>query len=162
MHFGNYVSARDAKRIVEEGIGEITMSRTALKQTPKETISFLKENGVSIRELRRCGRPKVLDEDQIDRILTMKKEGGLSFKKIENLTGVAKSTVFDYYKRYNGKKLGKEKIFRIEREVAHSTFRTLLREDLCDEVNELAKRGLLSRDIGEMEALIREIGDIIY
>lgn len=162
MHFGNYVSARDAKRIVEEGINEITMSRTALKQTPKETISFLKENRVSIRELRRRGRPKVLDEDQIDRILTMKKEGGLSFKKIENLTGVAKSTAFDYYKRYNGKKLGKEKIFRIEREVAHSVFITLLRKDLCDEVNELAKRGLLSRDIGEMETLIREIRDIVY
>ncbi|MFQ5887649.1 MAG: hypothetical protein ACE5HY_03010 [Candidatus Hydrothermarchaeales archaeon] len=161
MHFGNYISTKKAKKIVEGGIDEITVTKTALKQTPTETVSFLELNGVVVKKLERMGRPRKLDNKEIERILAMRESSRLSFKEIGDLTGLAKSTVFDYCKRKNGNLLEEEKISTIQREMAHSMFKMLLKKDLCDEVNELAKKGLVTNKVEEMEHLMREIEVIV-
>ncbi|MFQ5976120.1 MAG: helix-turn-helix domain-containing protein [Candidatus Hydrothermarchaeales archaeon] len=161
MHFGNYISTHQAKKIVEEGIDEITVTKTTLKQTSAETISFLELNGVFVKKLERTGRPRKLDKKEIERILAMRKSSRLSFKEIGDLTDVAKSTVYDYCNRKNGNILEEEKISSIQQEMAQSMFKLLLKKDLCDEVNELAEKGLVTTNVEEMEHLMGEIEDIV-
>ncbi len=161
MHFSNYINGKDAKKIVAEGIDEITVTKTALKQTPPETISFLEMNGVLVRKLKRKGRPRIIDDAKLEQILAMRKGSRLSFKEIGDMIGVPKSTVFDYCRGDNGVVLEDGRMSFIQRETALSMFKTLLKKDLCDEVNLLAQKGLLSTNVSEMEYLMREIEDIV-
>jgi len=161
MHFSNYISGKNAKKIVAEGIDEITVTKTALKQTPHETISFLDMNGVLVRKLERTGRPRTIDDTQREQILAMRKSSRLSFKEIGDMIGVPKSTVFDYCRGDTGIILEDGRMSVIQRETALSMFKMLLKKDLCDEINLLAQKGLLTANVSEMEYLMREIEDIV-
>ncbi len=161
MHFSNYISGKDAKKIVAGGINEITVTKTALKQTPSETISFLNMNDVLVKKLERTGRPRTIDDTKLEQILAMRKSSRLSFKEIGDMIGVPKSTVFDYCRGDTGIILEDGRMSFIERETALSMFNMLLKKDLCDEVNLLAQKGLLTTDVSEMKYLMREIEDIV-
>lgn len=161
MHVGNYLSINEAKKIVERGIREITITPTALKQTHKGTISFLESNEVSVKKLERKGRPRKLDDKKIEQILAMRSSSRLSYKGIGDMTGVAKSTVFDYCKENDGKLLEEKTILVLQRKIARTFFNYLSSKDLCDEVNELARKGLVTNDVNEMEYIMQEIKDMI-
>ncbi len=161
MHFGNYISTEKAKTIVEEGVSEITLTKTALKQTSVETISFLELNGVLVTTLQRRGRPRKISQKELEQILAMRKSSKLSLKAIGDMMNIPKSTVFDCCKEYDGRIVEEESISLLQRDMAHSMFKKLLSKDLCDEVNALSSKGLVSNNVSEMEFLMREIEDIV-
>jgi transposase len=162
MHFSNYISRSVAESCVRKKIKRVSLTPTALKQTPEANIRFLEENGVEVREVRRSGRPRRLSEGEVKRVLTIRREGNLSFSKIANLTNIPKSTVFDYCKRYEGKALETREVRDLQIKEARRVLKELLSRDLDEEINELARRGCGSGDVEEIEKIIREINEIIY
>jgi hypothetical protein len=157
MHFNNYISRAAAEAITAR---EITVTPTALRQTPKATIQSLKERGVKVRIVESKGRPRKLDHRQIKRILAMKKSD-VSFYRIARLTGVPKSTAFDYYKRYGVKDLEEKEVEALQLKEARRVFQRILAQDPGGEIGALAKRGCNCRDLREMEYIARELNEII-
>ncbi len=137
------------------------MTPTALKQTPKTTIDFLVKNGIGVKEIKGNGRPRKVREADIKRILAIRKSG-LSFFKISNLVKVPKSTVFDYFGRYNWREVKESDIKSIEIEEARRIFDKLLERDLDDEISGLALAGQKSSDLEEIGSILREIEIILY
>ncbi|NOZ76920.1 MAG: hypothetical protein GXO65_04440 [Euryarchaeota archaeon] len=157
MHFSNYISRAAAEAVTT---GEVTVTPTALKQTPKATIRFLKERGVKIRVVESRGRPRKLDEEQIKRILAMKR-ADVSFYRIARLTGVPKSTAFDYFRRYGDNGLDEDEVEAFQLREARRLFRRILGHAPEGEVAALARRGCRCTDLHEVEYIVREIDEII-
>jgi predicted DNA-binding protein YlxM (UPF0122 family) len=141
---------------------EISVTPTALRQTPKKNLQFLKEHGVRIREVKRRGRPRKLNSTDVKRILAMRKNGNLSFYKIANLTNIPKSTVFDYFKRHSDEEIDGREVEELQLKEAHRIFKSLIRKDIDEEITELAKRGCKSKSLDEVESIMREIEKIIF
>ncbi|MEE8167831.1 MAG: hypothetical protein V3T58_03030 [Candidatus Hydrothermarchaeales archaeon] len=160
MHFSNYISLNDAKACADSGLKRITVTPTALKQTPKATIEFLKQEGLEIIRKKEKGRPNRLSQLDIRRILAIRR-CNLSYYKISNLTGIPKSTAFDYCKRYNCEELGEKELGDIQRQEAMLLLSALLEKDLDEEINSLAMKGLESSDLEEIIDTMRRIEDII-
>lgn len=160
MHFSNYLSTRDAHHVISSRANSITLTPTALRQTPKKTLDFLKERGVSITKKEEKGRPKRLSQAEVKRILAVRK-CRLSYYKIESLTGIPKSTAFDYCRRYNCDDVSDGEVEDLQRNQAKATFAALLDKDFDDEINQLAMRGLQSESVAEMEGLLKKINDIV-
>jgi hypothetical protein len=161
MHFANYISLREAKECVKRGIKKISVTPTAARQTSNSTFKFLKKNGIEIEELKRQGRPRKLSKEEVRRILAIR-HSKVSFYKIAEITGVAKSTVFDYCKRYKGKRLGEDEVIAIQIKEARNTLKDLLDKDLSEEINELARKGYNSRDVNEITEILWRIEDRIF
>lgn len=161
MHYSNYISALEAEKCVQNGVEGISMTPTALKQTPKTTMDFLMKNGIGVREIKGNGRPRRLGDSGIKRILAIRKSG-LSFFKISNLVKVPKSTVFDYFGRYNGREIKESDIKSIELEEARRIFNELLERDIDDEISGLALAGQKSSDLEEIGSILKEIEIILY
>ncbi len=161
MHYSNYISAREARDCMQNGEKSISVTPTALKQTRKTTIELLRNNGIEVREVKTSGRPRRLVKDDIKKILAIR-QSGVSFYKISNLTNVPKSTVFDYYRRYEGAPVGESEIKGIEIGEVHRIFNELLRKDIDDEITELAIKGQKSEDLEEIEGILKEIEIILY
>jgi len=161
MHYSNYVSAREARECMRNGVKSISVTPTALKQTRETTINLLRKNGIEVREIKSRGRPRRLIKDDIKKILAIR-QSGMSFYKISNLTQIPKSTVFDYYRRYEGPPVRESDVRGIEIEEVRRAFAELLRKDIDDEINELAIKGQKSEDPGEIEKILKEIEIILY
>lgn len=157
-HFNNYISLRDAEECVTVGVRKISATPTALRQTPKSNLEFLEKNGVVIREIVRNGRPRKLSGEQVKKILATR-QSKLSFYKIASLTGIAKSTVFDYYNRYNGKQLKEEEINELQIKEAHKLLKILIERNVSEEITGLARLGCSSKDINEIRDTMMRIED---
>lgn len=160
MHFSNYLSTRDAELVLSSNIARITITPTALRQTPRKTLEFLLDKGVDIRRKAEKGRPRRLAHEEVKRILAVRK-CAVSFYKIESLTGIPKSTAFDYCKRYNCDDVSDGEVQDLQREQARSLFAAILEKDLDEEINRLAVKGMQSKSTVEMEELLRKIEDIV-
>lgn len=158
MHFNNYISMLEARECI--GKNEITATPTALKQTPKSTLDFLEKNGVKVTEIRSTGRPRRLSEEQVKRILTMR-HTDLSFYKIAGITGIPKSTAFDYWSRCSTRRIDEEEVEDMQIKEAHVVLATLLHGNVDEEISELARQGYESRSIEEIAEIMREINQII-
>jgi hypothetical protein len=161
MHYSNYISAREAARCIRDGARCISVTPTALKQTKKDTIEALKKNGIDVNEVKGAGRPRKLAEADIKRLVAIR-HSGVSFYKISNLTHIPKSTVFDYCKRFDGAPVKEREIRDLSISEARKIFSELLRKDLDDEVNDLARRGQKSENLEEIEDILKEIEIILY
>lgn len=157
-HFNNYISLRDAGKCVAVGVRKISATPTALRQTPKSNLEFLQRHGVVIRKIVRNGRPRKLSMEQVKKILATR-QSKLSFYKIATLTGIAKSTVFDYYNRYDGEQLKEEEINELQIKEAHKLLKILLERDVSEEITEFARRGCTSKDISEIREIMMRIED---
>ncbi len=157
-HFDNYISLTDAGKCIAVGVRRISVTPTALRQTPKRNLEFLEKNGIAIEKIVRNGRPRKLSGEQIKKILAIR-QSKLSFYKIASLTGVPKSTVFDYYNRCNGEQLKEEEINALQIKEAHKLLRILLERDISGEITELARRGCSSKDINEIRDIMLRIED---
>jgi hypothetical protein len=157
MHFNNYISRAAADSIGSE---EITITPTAMKQTPTDTIQSLKERGIRVRVVESRGRPRTLSQGQIKRILAMKKSD-VSFYRIARLTGVPKSTAFDYFKRYGDREMGEEDVEALQLKEARRIFQRIMAQDPGGEIGALARRGCSCQDLREMEYIARELNEII-
>ncbi|MFQ5816276.1 MAG: hypothetical protein ACE5G7_07255 [Candidatus Hydrothermarchaeaceae archaeon] len=131
-----------------------------MRQTPKKNLEFLKKRGVSIKKKEEKGRPRRLSQEEVRRVLAVRK-CDLSFYRTASLTGVPKSTVFDYCKRYSCDLVSEEDVEDVQLEEARALFSAMLEKDLDGEINQLALRGLQSESIVEMEGLLRRIDDIV-
>jgi hypothetical protein len=161
MHYANYISVREASICIKEKVGVITATPTALKQTHKSTLDLLLKNGIEIKRQENKGRPRKIGEAKIKKLLAIR-HSGTSFYKISNLMHIPKSTAFDYCKRY-GKAVPEEcEIRDVKVEESRRIFGELLKRDLDDEVNDLARRGKASGDLDEIEEILREIEIILY
>ena len=161
MHYSNYISGREAGRCIRDGVACITVTPTALKQTNSKTLEALSKNGVTVEEVRSAGRPRKLSEASIKKLITIR-HSGVSFYKISNLMHIPKSTAFDYCKRHAGATPGEREIKDVSISESHKIFAKLLKRDLDDEVNDLAKKGLKARDLEKIEAILKEIEIILY
>lgn len=148
-------------RCIQDGVKVVTVTPTALKQTPDSTLDLLRKSGVVVREVEGNGRPRKLADGDIKKILAIRC-GGMSFYKISNLTAIPKSTVFDYYKRYEKDPVGESDIEGVEIEAARRIFSRLLEADMDDEINELAAAGQKSGSIDEIGRILKEIEIILY
>lgn len=160
MHFSNYISRRDVADAIATGVRFIRITPTVLKQTPKETLDFLKANGVEVEIRAERGRPRRLSEKEVERVLAIRRSN-LSFQKIASLTGVAKSTVFDYYKRNGHAEMSDEHVRTVQLQEAKAFLSALLEKNLNEEINELARGVLESGDLEEIERAVRKIEDIV-
>ncbi len=161
MHYSNYISAREASIRIQEGVKGITATPTALKQTHKSTIELLLKTGIKVEKTESKGRPRKIGESDIKKLLAIR-HSGTSFYKISSLLDIPKSTAFDYCKRHGGAVPGEREIRDISIEESNRIFGELLRRDLDDEVNDLARRGKKSEDLEEIEEILREIEIILY
>ena len=160
MHFSNYLSMRDANQIVDSNVNSITLTPTALKQTAKKTFAFLKNRGIKITKKEERGRPKRLSQAEVKNLLAVRKSN-LSFYKIASLTGVPKSTIFDYCARHSYDEVSEEEVEDLQLKKAKTMFAIILEKDLDDGINKLALEGLKSKSVAEMERLLRKIDDIV-
>jgi transposase len=162
MHYANYLSAREARRCIEDGVDCVTFTPTALKQTNEKTIKLLRENGVTVEEKDTgAGRPRKLSDSDIKKVVAIR-SSGTSFHKISNLTRIPKSTVFDYCRRFDGAAPEAGEVRDVSLAEAKKIFTELLKKDLDDEVNDLATRGKKSESLSEIEEILREIEIILY
>ncbi len=161
MHFSNYISKAAAKKCLRN-VAEVSVTPTALKQTPKENLKFLEENGIKIRIVNRRGRPRRLVEKDIRRILAIRRDSGLSFYRISRMLGIPKSTVFDYFRRYSTEELDGKYIEELKISEARSLFHQLMKSDIDDQIIALAKQGYESNDLAEIEEIMREIKELIF
>ena len=162
MHYANYISVREARRCIENGVTCITLTPTALKQTNKNTIKLLHDSGIKVEEKDTgAGRPRKLIEADIKKVVAIR-SSGTSFHKIANLTKIPKSTVFDYCRRFNGSVPEETEVRDVSLSEAKKIFAELLKRDLDDEVNDLAARGQRSESLEEIEEILREIEIILY
>jgi predicted transcriptional regulator len=159
-HFSNYLSTREARRLVDNQINSITLTPTALKQTPRKTLDFLQERGVRIVRREEKGRPRKLSQEEVKRILAIRK-CDLSFYKIARLMGLPKSTVFDYFNRYRNLEVSDEDVKDLQIEKARALFAEVLEKNISEEISQLAVQGINSDDIAEMEELLRRLEDIV-
>lgn len=157
-HFNNYISLRDAGECFKRGVRRISATPTALRQTPKRNLEFLERNGIVIEKIVRSGRPRKLSGEQIKKILATR-QSKLSFYRISSLTGVPKSTVFDYYNRCNGEQLKEDEVNELQIKEARKLLKSLLERDISEEVTELAERGYSSKDINEIRDILTQIED---
>lgn len=157
-HFNNYISLRDAGECYRGGVRKISVTPAALRQTPKRNLEFLEKNGIAIEKIIRNGRPRKLSREQIKKILAIR-QSKLSFYKIASLTGIPKSTVFDYYSRCNGEQLKEEEVNELQIKEAHKLLKTLLEKNISREITELARRGCSSKDINEIRDILMQIED---
>lgn len=160
MHYSNYISSSDARACVKNGARKVSATPTALKQTPKSTLDFLARHGVVVEEIQRSGRPRKLSLEQVKKILAIR-QSQLSFYKIADLTGVAKSTAFDYFRRYKNETLAEEEVKQIKLKEAKRVLRQMLAMNLKGELGELAKQGCESKSIEEIEETLRSIHELV-
>jgi predicted DNA-binding protein YlxM (UPF0122 family) len=141
-------------------VTKVTITPTALRQTPDATLRLLKNNGVELVRVTARGRPRKLGKGQVKRILAMRQED-VSFYKIARLIGVAKSTVYDYWTRFKEVKVGEEELHRVKVREARKLFRGIIKTGLGGEITDLARRGYASTSVEEMAYILEEIEDII-
>jgi len=159
MNFNNYISRRDAMECINCRVTKVTITPTALKQTPDATLQLLKDNGVELVRVTARGRPRKLAEGTVKRILAMRQED-VSFYKIARLTGMPKSTVYDYWTRFKDVKVGEEELRSIKVREARRLFKDLIEIGLGGEITDLARRGHASSNVEEMAYILEEIEHI--
>jgi predicted DNA-binding protein YlxM (UPF0122 family) len=123
-------------------------------------LRLLENNGVEIVRVTARGRPRKLAKGQVKRILAMRHED-VSFYKIARLTGVAKSTAYDYWTRFKEVKVGEEELRRVKVMEARKLFMGIIETGLGGEIADLARRGHASNSVEEMAYILGEIEDII-
>jgi predicted transcriptional regulator len=160
FHFSNYISKRDAEECQRREVREISLTPTALKQTPKKTLEFLKDKGVKIEVCGSRGRPRKLSLGRVKRILAMRQRG-LSYYRIARLSGVPKSTVFDYCRRHWGITLSEEEVNRQELIEAKNFLRRLQRAGLGEELTALAREGCTAKRPEEIAYILGEIEKVV-
>ncbi len=160
MHFSNYISRKDAETAISSGVTLIKITPTALKQTPKATVDFLKSRGIDLEVSTERGRPRKLSQPEVERILAIR-GSDLSFQKIARIIGVAKSTIFDCYQRHAGAVMSDEYVRGLQLQEARSFLTALLEKDLDEEINEIARTALESDDLAEIERAMRKIEGIL-
>jgi hypothetical protein len=160
LHFSNYLSRGDAEECVRSNARKITLTPTALKQTPGATIDFLKSKGIKVRVLNTRGRPRRLSKAGVRRILAMRQRG-MSYYKISRLTKIPKSTVFDYCRRYEGLTLKEKEVLGFELREAKRLLRNLIKAGLGEEITALARRGYASSSRDEILYILGEIENIV-
>ena len=79
-------------------IRKVSMSRSCSKRMGEKTRKFMKEKGIDVIEQQNRGRALSLDLEKIKQVAEYHKDH-LSFRKIEKLTGIPKSTIH-YLIRY--------------------------------------------------------------
>ena len=159
-HFSNYLSRRDAEECCREGVREVVLTPTALRQTPEGNLEFLREKGIKIVVRGTRGRPRKLAESGLKRVLAMRQRG-LSYYKIARLTGMPKSTVFDYCRRYASTPLPEEEISRQELVEAKSFLEKLRKAGLSDELTLLAARGCAASSPRQIAYILGEIEKVM-
>ncbi|MDP6459785.1 MAG: helix-turn-helix domain-containing protein [Candidatus Hydrothermarchaeota archaeon] len=159
-NFNNYISRRDAVECLKRKVTKVTITPTALKQTPSATLRLLENSGVKLVRVTARGRPRKLGKGQVKKILAMRQEG-VSFYKIARLTGVAKSTAYDYWMRFKDVNMGAEELHRIKVREARRLFMGIIKTRLGGEITDLARRGHASNSAEEMAYILGEIEDII-
>ncbi len=155
MHFSNYISRAQAEACVERGVSRITLTPTAARQTPAETLAFLSESGVEVEVVASRGRPRKLDDARVRKILAMRK-AGMSFYRIAGMTGIPKSTVFDYFRRYAGVVLSEEEVEKVELGEAKRVLERIA-ENLDGEAGRLAALALEAESRAELEYYLQEL-----
>ncbi|WP_456475871.1 helix-turn-helix domain-containing protein [Candidatus Pyrohabitans sp.] len=156
MHFSNYISMRLARACVERGVRKLTLTPTALKQTPEDTLSFLRDSGVEVEVVASRGRPRKLDEEKVRRILAMRK-AGVSFYRIASALGIPKSTVFDYFKRYPHLEVTESEVEMLQVSEARRVLKSIAGGSFDEEIREIAKRGLAAESREELEYYLQEL-----
>ncbi len=156
MHFSNYISMAQAKACVARGIKRVTLTPTALRQTPERTISFLKGNGVKVEVVASRGRPRRLREADVKRLLAMRR-AGVSFYKIARVLGIPKSTVFDYFKRYSHVRISDVEVEKLQVNEARRVLRRIASTCSDPEVRQMAERALSAANLEELEYYLQEI-----
>lgn len=161
MHFNNYISKRAGKKILDKGLRFITITPTAKKQTPEETLEMLKKKGIEISLKEGRGRPRKLNRENVKRILAMRKAGPLSFKRIAATTGIPKSTAFDYFNRFKADRMDEGDIDGIQIKEAHRILRFIRDKNIGGEIGDLADRGLVTSDPEELQYILKEIDEVM-
>jgi predicted transcriptional regulator len=159
-HFSNYLSRREAEECCRAGIREVVITPTALRQTPKGNLELLREKGIKVilRETR--GRPRKLHQSGVMRVLAMRQRG-LSYYRIARLTGLPKSTVFDYCRRHAGMPLPEEEVSRQELIEAKSFLERLREAGISDELTSLAARGCAATSPRQIAYILGEIEKVM-
>lgn len=156
MHFSNYISMTQAKACVERGVRKISLTPTALKQTPERTLAFLREQGIEVEVVASRGRPRKLREEKVKKILAMRK-AGVSFYRIASVLGIPKSTVFDYFQRYSHVDVPESEVEMLQISEARRVLENIARGNLDAEIKEIAERGLVAESREELEYYLREL-----
>lgn len=159
-HFSNYLSKKDAEKCCRREIRKITLTPTALKQTPKKTLDFLRGEGVEIVVRRNRGRPRKLSQGGVKRVLAMRQRG-LSYYRISRITKVPKSTVFDYCQRHGEMFLPEEEVNKQELLEAKSFLEKLRKAGLNDELTSLAAQGCASTKPEQIAYILGEIEKVM-
>lgn len=155
MHFTNYIRSMDVDLCIAKGEEKVSATPTALRQTPKTTLRRLEEHGVRVERVERLGRPRKLSEGEVKRLLAIR-TSDLSFYKVAGITGIAKSTVFDYWKRYRDTELAPAELEEVQRQEAERVLREVLDLNLDEDINALVLKGLQS-DLEGMRAVLQEL-----
>jgi hypothetical protein len=157
-HVSNFLSAEEARRSIEGGVKRVSFTPTALRQTSEGTLGLLRAAGVEIRCVQRRGRPRRLTDEEGRKVLAIRRaEPWMSFTKIGDLLGIPKSTVFDTFLRYQGETVREEEVRELQVSEGKRLLRTLLAEDLDEEINRLALRGYCSEDPEEIREILEDL-----
>ena len=73
-------------------INSVFLSKSTKKRLGKKTVAFLKKKGIKVAEEKRAGRAISIDLKKVKELVELHKDYR-SFRKIEKLTGIPKSTV---------------------------------------------------------------------
>lgn len=159
-HFSNYLSKKDAEDCLRSNVEKITITPTALRQTPDKTLESLREKGVKIEVRGPRGRPRKLTGESVKRVMAMRQRG-LSYYRIARLTGLPKSTVFDYCQRYGNMSLAEEEINEQELREAKNFLEKLRKAGLSDELTSLAAKGCAANEPREIAYILVEIEKVM-
>lgn len=155
MHFTNYISSMDVDLCIARREETVSATPTALRQTPRAALRRLEEHGVRIEMVERLGRPRKLSEREVKRLLAIK-TSDLSFYRVASITGIAKSTVFDYWKRYGDTELAPAEVEEVQRQEAERVMKGVLELNLDEDINSLVLKGLRG-NLEDMREVLQEL-----
>jgi hypothetical protein len=96
------------KKMIESGIKEFRMPKSTLERMPKKTLKLIKESGGNIIVENSAGRPIKLDLEKILEVVEMHRDNR-TYREIEKITGIPKSTCHYLIKYAERKKIKKGK-----------------------------------------------------
>jgi len=108
IHLARPTKFSDAKKMLESGVKEFRMPKSALERMPKKTLKLIKESGGHIIIENSPGRPINLGLETILGVVEMHRDNR-TYREIEEITGIPKSTCHYLIKYAERQKIKKGK-----------------------------------------------------
>lgn len=108
MHLSRPPKAGDVKKMLAAGINDFRMPQSCIERLPKKTAKLIQEAGAKITIESSAGRPIGLDLETILEVAELHRDNR-TYREIEEITGIPKSTCHYLIKYAERQKIKKGK-----------------------------------------------------